>query len=399
MNLILDGNYWFYKTLHVVKPMAGSRERFLDKEEHEVAFIKKVATDIAHSIRFFGKPKRIIFTIDGKSWRNDIQIEENEGYKSERDKKDDVNWDRFYELMNEFADIQKENNGWIISKVDRAEGDDLMYLWAKRLLIEKSENSVVVTGDHDMHQIVRINNDNYIVVFNPNSQSRKIYGSTGLSKLIERLKNKTEEKNVVKDFDIFDPTIYIKKKEDPILNALKKVKYKEIDKRTFLLNKVITGDGGDSVPGLYQWKTTTETGKTINHRITEKRAEKILNYVFKQNPGIDKDNFNIYQLPEYYLDITSGIENITKAKNLDPDKIKDKIVRNIKLMVLNRTEIPEYIMKQFLKNFKENIKLPVLKGKKYKKDSLIENTRFLKEDDGSEGRSFQAGLFGDLDKL
>ena len=262
-NIIFDGNYLFYKTLFIFRAESG--KKVLEPKKQQEDFIRKVATDMAYAIRQFGAPQRIIFTIDGRSWRKDVEIEENDGYKSNRSKDSNIDWDSFFKCMNEFATIL-EDQGIIVSRIDRAEGDDLMYLWTQ-MLLANGQNSIVITGDKDLLQLVRTNTKNYAVVYNPNSKSRKIYGAHGLQ---DWLVNDSAE------VDLFDTSSFIKTGKDLINNALQKIPLHEMDPINFLKIKVLKGDDGDGVPSIFHWKS--KNGKTTN-RITDKRAQSIINYI------------------------------------------------------------------------------------------------------------------------
>jgi hypothetical protein len=106
MNLIIDGNYMFYKTLFIFGSYTKGG-RVLESKTDQEMFIRKIATDMSHAIRTFGNPTRVIFTIDSRSWRKEIEIEEG-GYKSNREKDETkIDWDSFYKCMNEFGQILK----------------------------------------------------------------------------------------------------------------------------------------------------------------------------------------------------------------------------------------------------------------------------------------------------
>jgi 5'-3' exonuclease len=375
-NIIFDGNYLFYKTLFVLSGYGGKKgSRALDTKQEQEIFIRKVATDMSHAIRQFGSPDRIIFAIDSKSWRKEIQIEENEGYKAHRKQDDTINWDNFYGCMNEFARVL-ENQGIIVSRIERAEGDDLMYLWS-RYLLKQGQNSIIVTGDKDSHQLIRLRDNNFVVIYNPNSKTRKIYTDKGFKKWLH------EEK-----IDLFDASSFMGRSQDLIHNALEKTDMEEINPVTSIFRKVISGDGGDGVPSIFNWKTTTKSGEIKNNRITEGRADKIIEYVTEKN-----GKFTLFQLPEFTDDIAVAIEKITKQK-VDSIKLKEKIERNLKLVVLSHKVIPTDIMENFLTHYKEKITLPTLVGKKYDISVLLEGSRFLK-DPGS----FQSDIFSGLNKL
>jgi len=370
-NIIFDGNYLFFKTLFVFS--GTGKGKILDSVDQQHQFIRKVATDMSFAIRQFGAPQRVIFTIDARSWRKDVEITENEGYKAHRTKDSNINWDNFYKCMNEFGDVL-EKQGMIVSRIDRAEGDDLMYLWAQHLL-KNGENSIVITGDKDLLQLVRTTNKNYSVVYNPNSKSRKIYGSTGLQEWLSK----------EKEVDLFDTSSFIKTGKDLINNALAKIPLDELDPGNFLTKKIIMGDDGDGVPSIFYWKS--KNGKTTN-RITAKRAEKIIEFIKESG----QTKFNVFDLPNLSTLVCAGIKSITK-QDPDPEVIKEKLERNIKLMVLHNSTIPEDIKDNFKSHLQEKLKYNTLPGRKYDLSVILEGTRFLKPPE-----SFQTGLFGALDK-
>ena len=375
-NIIFDGNYLFYKTLFVLSGYGNKKgSRALDTQQEQEIFIRKVATDMSHAIRQFGSPDRVIFTIDSKSWRKEIEIEENEGYKAHRKQDDSINWDNFYACMNEFAKVI-ENQGMIVSRIERAEGDDLMYLWS-RYLLKQGQNSIIVTGDKDSHQLIRLRNNNFVVIYNPNSKNRKIYADKGFREWLQS-----------ENIDLFDASSFMGRSQDLIHSAMEKTDMEEINPVTSILRKVLSGDGGDGVPSIFNWKTTSKSGETKNNRITEGRADKII-----ENITATHGRFTLFQLPDFAEDIAKSIEKITKQK-ADPIKIKEKIERNLKLVVLNHKVIPEDITKNFLEHYKEKMKLPTLVGKKYDISVLLEGSRFLK-DPGS----FQSDIFSGLNKL
>ena len=370
-NIIFDGNYLFYKTLFIFKAEKG--KKVLEPVRQQEDFIRKVATDMAFAIRQFGAPQRIIFTIDGRSWRKDVEIEENAGYKAHRTKDSNIDWDSFYKCMNEFATVL-EKQGMIVSRIDSAEGDDLMYLWTQ-LLLSQGQNSIVITGDKDMLQLVRTREKNYAIVYNPNSKSRKIYGANGLQDWLA-------ESNEV---DLFDTTSFIKTGKDLINNALQKIPLQEIDPILFLKIKILMGDDGDGVPSLFHWKS--KNGKTTN-RITHKRSEAIVN---SMNESLGHTDWNVFDFPKYVAYVCEGIKAVTK-QDANPETIKKKLERNIILMVLHKRTIPESIVSAFINHAKENIH-NTLPGRKYDETVILEGSRFLKPPE-----SFTTGLFGALDK-
>jgi 5'-3' exonuclease len=374
-NIIFDGNYLFYKTLFVLNTHGKSKTKVLDSNQDQEMFIRKVATDMSHAIRQFGSPDRIIFTIDSKSWRKEIEIEENQGYKAHRKQDETINWDNFYACMNEFAKVI-EGQGIIVSRINRAEGDDLMYLWS-RYLLKNGQNSIIVTGDKDSHQLIRLRENNFVIIYNPNSKSRKIYADNGFKAWLKGEK-----------IDLFNASSFMGRSQDLIHNALEKIELEEINPVTSIIRKVLSGDGGDGVPAIFNWKTKNKNGEEKNNRISEGRADKIVDYI-KEKHG----EFTLFQLPDFAEDIVTAIKKITK-QDADVEKIKQKIERNLTLVVLNHKVIPQDINENFDIHYDEKIKLATLVGKKYDLSVLLEGSRFLKE-----AGSFQSDIFSGLNRL
>jgi len=367
-NLIFDGNYFAFKTLFVSS--YGNKGNLMETQKSQDIFMRKMATDFCHAVRQFGKPNRIIFTMDSRSWRKDVFIEENDGYKSNRKKSSEVNWENFYGCMEEFGRIL-EKSGIIFSKVDRAEGDDLMHLWAERLRLA-GENSIVITGDHDLLQLVRSTSQaittsqefyktGNIAVYNPNSKNRKIYIHENWAP-------------INKENDIFNLTETIGN-VDLIQNAMKKIPVTRMCPHEFVCQKILVGDDGDAVPSIFHWPT--KTGK--KNRITPKRAERIMEYLSASANG----KFSVFDLPNHAMEITEELKVITKVKNIDVNEIKSKLERNIKLMVLHETVFPDDIVANFDKHFDETKDTMVSSKTVYNLNTILKDTKYI-SDTGTE---------------
>lgn len=378
-NIIFDGNYLFYKTMFAIKHSLDKKGKpFLSLKDQRQSFLQKISTDMAYAIRQFGNPDRIIFTIDDSSWRKDVKIEENEGYKSGRSHGDEIDWDSFYKCMNDYAKIL-ENKGIIVSRIEKAEGDDLMYFWSQVFLL-KNENTIVITGDKDMHQIVRATKNNYTVIFDNNSKRRSIYAAHGLQNWLNESKN--SEPDV---YDMFSQSTYTDSSSDLIENALKKIKITEINPIEFILQKILTGDDGDDVPGIFYWPT--KNGKKVN-RITPKRADSILNHI-RENIDYPLTMKNI----EEHVDLlVEGLKKVTKVKEIDPEKIKKKLNRNMRLVYLHKEFIPKKIFEDFKDHVKQNIN-KTLGARSYYKNVFIEDTQYDKPPE-----AFTDSIFSALDK-
>jgi 5'-3' exonuclease len=363
VSLIFDGNYFFYKTLFIFGGYSGNGGKTLESQQDQEMFIRKIATDMTHAIRAFGNPSRIIFTIDSKSWRKEIEIEDG-GYKTNRDKGDSpIDWDSFYKCMNEFAIVLKKK-GFIVSKEERAEGDDLMFLWADELY-KNGEDSIIITGDKDLTQCVKCNGKNYVVVYNPNSKSRKLVAPKGFTEWL-----KAEE------YDLFDASTFMNRSKDLIAEAANSVPVEEIDEDYLIFEKVIIGDAGDTVPPIWTWENK---GKTF--RITPAKAARIYEIVNAMKPIGD-----IYELPNRATEISNAINAV--CKQIAPAEVlKPRIERNLKLVYLNQRIIPESIVKAWAESY-SNDSPKMLSAHAYDMNYILEGTRFI-----SAGRTFEADIF------
>jgi len=362
MNLIFDGNYLFYKTLFVVGGYGKGSKVLEDKDEQDM-FIRKIATDMSYAIRTFGKPDRVILTIDSRSWRKDIVVEEAD-YKGHRVKDDTIDWDSFYKCMNEFA-AHLERRGVIVSREERAEGDDLMYLWADRLY-ETGQDAIIITGDKDLTQCVRWDGKNFIVVYNSNSKSRKIVAPQGFASWLKK-----------EDYDIFDASTYMNRGKDLIAEAASSVTVEEIDPKYVIFEKVICGDAGDNVPPIFTWLQKEKT-----FRITPAKASRLYE-VLNNNVFVD----DVFDLPVRSNEISASINGICKQTSF-PEGIKKRLEQNLQLVYLDKRIIPTDIQTAFEKSFNQDIlKRPAFKD--YNMSELLEGTRFLKD----QSRTFEADIF------
>jgi 5'-3' exonuclease len=364
LSLVFDGNYLFYKTLFIFGGYGSKGERVLSDKSSQEMFIRKIATDMSHAIRTFGNPSKVVFTIDSRSWRKEIEIEDG-GYKSTREKDESViDWDSFYKCMNEFGEILRQK-GFIVSKEERAEGDDLMYLWADRFY-QDGQDSVIITGDKDLTQCIKFDGKNFIVVYNPNSKSRKIVAPNGFQEWL-----KSEE------YDLFDASTFMNRSKDLIQEALSSVIIEEIDPEYLIFEKVICGDAGDAVPPIWTWENK---GKTF--RVTPAKAARMYEIMQMSKPIED-----VIDLPSRALEVTNGI-NAT-LKQIAPEAvIKSRLERNLQLVYLDKRVIPADIQSAFETAYTDENNRKELSAQVYDMVHMLEGTRFI-----SGGKTFEADIF------
>jgi hypothetical protein len=383
---VFDLSNIFFRSLYTIGGFGPSSYTY-DQQFELDQLMRKVTTDTAYTIRQLN-PTRIIFAMDSGSWRKQIEIEENEGYKGHRTKSESVNWDNVYGILNEFAEIMK-TKGFIISKVKDAEADDLMALWVDKVLFENEEHIITVSGDEDIRQLVKCKMDKdsnlkFSTVFNPftyrKGMNKKLYIPNNFDKWL----NADEGIN-----DIFNTSSNPNK--NIFTNILKNnVDSEVVDGEEIGLKKIFCGDDGDNVPSIYTWMGKTAKGDDKEYRITKGKLPK-----FKE----------MFKLTDYVdLNDQETIDGIYKelariAKHEPPINMRDRINRQIKLVILSKYVFPEEIVTAFNKDVNSllesdqpnisNITMPV----------LLEGTKYLEEADVRKSNASESDIFGKLDQI
>ena len=373
LHLIIDGNYFFHRSLAMYhSPDEQAGEAKLSSEDDQAFYARKVIIDTCSAIRNLGSVNlsSVIMTIDSRSWRKDVEIEENAGYKSNRIAKSTINWDGFYTVMKEVTKIFSEN-GIFISRVKRAEGDDLMYLYSNEF-IKRGEDTIILTGDKDMWQVIKDDNRNFVAIYTSNGRYNKVV-------ITQNILNEMEKESVsinsmilesgnmdnVKNLASFSSSGIERITIDPIQHAFE---------------KIFPGDGGDGVPPVYTWVTETKGGKKRYNNLTSKRTQPIWDLMVSKYTGMDR----IYRLPDEVDFCYSVVNEVSKGQlktEMTKEKFKEKIQRNIILMVLDKEVIPHDIQKLFQEEFEHTISkventMRNFNMNNYYIDKLIPGTKF-----------------------
>lgn len=328
INILIDGNYIFHKTFGIFGGYGKvDPGKILKTKSEQGAFIRKVSTDLCSSLKFLPPGGRMIFTTDSRSWRKDIEIEDG-GYKSGRVRDDETDWSIFFELMKSFGD-HMEKMGFIFSRVDGAEGDDLLMYWSN-YFNENGENCLIITGDKDLHQLAKNTDSSWTAVWNNNSKKNVLSVPGGW---------KDSWLNRDESVSIFNMASVISPEKESFKMFLKKVDIEEIDSRFFIFNKILVGDKGDSVPSVWE---TQSGARTMG--FTPKKAESVHEALelseWKSLSFIEMLN------SDEFLDWVSGMV-LRTSKSVDSTdnrkKVKSNIERNFKLMWLDQLMIPDFV--------------------------------------------------------
>lgn len=380
-NALFDLSNMFFRSLFIVGGYGAKNYSFESQFEID-QLMRKVSTDVSYIIRQLS-PSRVIFALDSKSWRKSISIDENDGYKANREKSGMINWDNVFNTMKEFGEIL-EANGFIVSKIENAEADDLIALWTNELLFKQNQNVVIVSSDEDVRQLVHFYSYEpgkkvFSTVYNPfatgKNSSKKLY-----------VPNHFEEWLNSSDIgDIFNRAIDVDKEDFKRLKETEKVTLENVDGNRIAMKKIFCGDDGDNVPAIYTWlvKDKNDEDKTV--RITNSKFEKIVESIgAKDYLDLMDNSSKIYE----HLTVIAG--------HTPPFKMEDRLIRQVKLVVLSPQVFPEQIVDDFNKHCIEELKKPNVNPQSWNMNSLLEGTRYVK----SKGNSgSEASIFKEIDRL
>jgi 5'-3' exonuclease len=342
INVLIDGNYIFHKTFGVFGGYGNKNPGdILGSENEQSMFIRKISTDLCSSLRSIPAGGKLIFTADSRSWRKDVEIEGG-GYKSNRVKDEEVDWTVFFHLLEAFGN-HLEKMGFIFSRVTGAEGDDLLYYWAD-YLNTKGQDCVILSGDKDMHQLARWKGNNWTIVWNANSKNNMLSVPQGWE---SNWLNKKE------DVSIFDMNTAMHPDKEKMKDFVQKNEITEINPRDFIFIKMLIGDKGDAVPGIWE---SIVNGKT--NRLTPKKAETILESL--QETKWKESSFQDLIQDSEFLDWISGyslrlIKEIDTTENRK--KAAENLKRNYKLMWLDKTVIPMEVTTRAVEELRRGISL------------------------------------------
>ena len=383
---VIDGNYFLFRTLYVL-PRKSKKTEMLATDEDAIVFMRKLATDFAYQIRLFeGLIDKVVWTIDSRSWRKDFYPDAE--YKGNRKQDSSINWKNFSKVTEEFTQLLIKQ-GVIYSKIDGAEGDDLMYAWNTESLAN-DKSVIMFTGDRDLVQLVNRSqiNSTHTILFSP--AHKKMYTYQGFSEWLT-----TEDEVSSKDiFDVLKVSASPEAQSKKLLSSIiakKKVSVIEVDPEEFRFRKVLTGDSGDNVPPAY-WHTSTTNGKTRRYGVSEGKATAIIDE-FKLKHGT-LSHMYLYE-DGYITDLANILIKHMKAKHMSREQIITNLKSNVNLMVLSSHTIPEGILDEMFKSVESQININelVLPNVSTMK-KIVEGTKY----DGDDNSAFKASFFkGDND--
>lgn len=366
INMIYDGNNFCFKAISVYKGIGG-KKLFRLKEEKD-QFLKILATNfISEFNRFKEIINKVVVVVDSKSWRYNYYPD----YKGKRKRDPNVNWENYTKLVHYFYGILHKY-GVIVSRVDGAEGDDLIFAWSD-FFFKHGQNSVILSMDRDITQNVRYENGKFVVVYD-NTYS-KLFAPKNFFNDV----NSLPTQSVVKD--IFSINDFVNSKEElsddirKIFKNLMKTKVLPtiVDVDEFIFKKILVGDKGDNIYSPYIIEKNNK-----KYGIGEKKSETIMseyrasNGNFTTDDTIDKNSL---------MDLAEIIRVNMKLDRTLKDEVYDGLKRNIKLMVLDGKQIPKQLLVDMNKNISKRVDKNINFKHFYNTNVLLEG--YVKKDNNT----------------
>lgn len=383
-NLIFDLNNIAHRSMFVVGGY-GSKTFTFDSQSEIDQLMRKMAMDIAFITRTIN-PSRIIFCQDDSSWRKDIKIEENEGYKGNRVKSKIINWNNVYASIDEFTEIM-QSNGMILTKIPKAEADDLIALWSQELLTEQEQHVIIVSGDEDIRQLVSSYESHgkgpvFITVFNPFLQGKNAFRKLYVPEGFETWLNTAD----AVDFMNMKGTINVDKEDFKKIITSERTKMEVVNGNMIAMRKLFCGDDGDNVPAFHTWLND----KGVEVRLTNSKFEKIYEELKKSTCT---DFVDHYILLESIEELEAAFTKVLKFK--PPFDVEKRLKRQIDLVVLDQEFFPQEIVSEFHKIKKEQLDKPRVNYANAKMQNLLEGTRYV----NSRKTENEAPIFKQIDRI
>jgi 5'-3' exonuclease len=393
INILIDGNFISFSEFAMFSNYGKTKDP-LKRERDQAAFIQGLSSRLFYIINSLPKGGRVVFCLDSRSWRKDFM----EKYKERREDgdgnkgiMDNETKQLFYNLLAEFGEVLT-SVGIHMSKIQGAEGDDLLFKWAK-YFNDKGENCIIISGDYDMTQTVRGPESPWTVVWSNKSSNNKMFAMPGWIDAIEE-----PQKNTIFEFNVVHDQSNLAK-----LIRDSGASLQVIDVNYYVLHKILIGDDGDDVPSSWKMKTTNSKGEEKIVRVTDKKAEKIIEIITyppsdrsldykewlnvilhaidpKAKSILDytKTNINI----EERMDELSGVL-LRVMGDVDDAKLRkqvtENILRNAKLVWLKEEMLPFNINEMINENIEKSMdSMTGVNRAKWNKTALLEGTRFGK---------------------
>ena len=288
----------------------------------------KFTTDVCSILNIF-RPTNVVIATDAQhAWRKDVLPGDDitPGYKSNRKKADNINWDNIFKCSDDLQKILSENC-MHVAKVEHCEADDIAAM-CKELIFEKfpDYNMIIVSADADIRQLIDFNpvTNQYCIVYNTTGKGKGSKRHLYVPEEFEKWYNSTDS-----SFDIFFENEDLSKHY--VKDLLKTNTVMELaveNPNDVVLNKIFCGDDGDCVPSFYNWY---KDGRNV--RITPSKEKKVREII-----GIN----TVTDLVDAKDKLKPVFEKVCKRDINDID-FNERLERQRTLVELNSKLFPEHI--------------------------------------------------------
>lgn len=383
--LVFDGNFWLHKTYFIgQKIKTGKPFNFIDEPDADKNLLLwKLAVDFAAEIkRFEGVVNRVVYTVDSSSWRKKMLDTE---YKANRVKSSSINWSGIYDVHTEFI-AALEKTGVIVSRVQGAEADDLIFAWTSALN-QQGQNAIIISGDNDLLQLVNKDISSGANTLYYNKFDKDMHVFPKFQGWIDQEENKTTH-------DIFNlPLDLMSNVKQNLRDIIKtgKMKSHEVNVMEFLFRKILIGDSGDNVPPLYTVVKETKAGPRT-YGVTDKHVNEINNRFKEDKPFINQSHFFN---DEHILNICSIAKDVIKIDKT-VEEIYKRWITNRDLVYLHINCIPKEVSSLMFQDIEDKHK-QTLSGMQtanvMDKEHILKYTSYTKE---KKTEFNESGLFKSL---
>ena len=389
--LVFDWSNLFFRSLflHQMFSGRGSATTYACKEDVD-SFIFKFCQDVLALVKIFSNEgvagissPQILICCDSKdAWRKSIlpADDEGNGYKSNREKDPNIEWDTVYEASDGLLDILRKKVGCTVAITDHAEADDLICMVKESVATEFPDyNIIIVSADADLRQLLSFDpvTHQFCIVYNtttrPKSKTRRLYVPEGFNAWL------SEPDNVDIFFSNFDASkTYMKS----VLENNGAIEPYVENASEIVLSKLFCGDSSDMVPAMYSYY---KNGKQA--RITPAKYKKIVEMLnIKDVPSLLE---NVARLP-------GVIEKVCKVIPSDVD-FNERVLFQRRLVELNSSLFPEEIA-----SYKDAIKYMIRNGEPVKAGVSLRAQDILKGtlyEGADKKKALAADVIKDLDKI
>ena len=324
--LVLDWSNLLFRSLFM-NSLYGQANGY-NRIEDIRSFMYKFTTDVCSILNIF-RPTNVVIATDAQhAWRKDVLPGDDitPGYKSNRKKADNINWDNIFKCSDDLQKILSENC-MHVAKVEHCEADDIAAM-CKELIFEKfpDYNMIIVSADADIRQLIDFNpvTNQYCIVYNTTGKGKGSKRHLYVPEEFEKWYNSTDS-----SFDIFFENEDLSKHY--VKDLLKTNTVMELaveNPNDVVLNKIFCGDDGDCVPSFYNWY---KDGRNV--RITPSKEKKVREII-----GIN----TVTDLVDSKDKLKPVFEKVCKRDINDIDFI-ERLERQRTLVELNSKLFPEHI--------------------------------------------------------